>query len=481
MEEVTPRLSIVMPVYNESENILPVLQAVQRDVKTRPLEVLVVYDFEEDNTVPVASRIKATFPEIRLVRNDLGRGVLNAVLKGFQVARAPYVLVMMADGSDEPRDVDRMLDMAYAGADVVAGSRYVRGGGQLGGPLLKRTLSRLAGVSLHWLAGLPIHDATSNFRLYSRRLLESVSIDSAAGFALAIELTVKAHRLGYRLAEVPTTWHDRTVGASRFRLWAWMPQYLRWYWLGLGSRWQRRPEPLLLPTGQALAGVPRLTTVADPPIRVLVVDDHAVFCDGLATILRLEADIEVVGKGGSVREAVQSARVLQPDVVLLDVHMPDGSGVEAAKLIKKDRPETQVVILTSDEDETVLRAAVQAGVTGYLSKQESSAQVVQAVRSAAHGEALIAPYMLARLLHGMSRIEQPRGGSPLTPRELAVLNELSQGHDNATVARALRMSPNTVRTHVQNILSKLGVHSKLEAVSKAVREGWIEIAQKPAA
>jgi DNA-binding NarL/FixJ family response regulator len=259
-----------------------------------------------------------------------------------------------------------------------------------------------------------------------------------------------------------------------------MPQYMRWYWFGLSTR--RRAQPLLQPAGQARAWVPRLSTVADSPIRVLVVDDHAVFCDGLATILRLEADIEVVGKGGSVAEAVQSARVLQPDVVLLDVHMPDGSGVEAAALIKKDRPQTQVVILTSDEDEAVLRAAVEAGVTGYLSKHEPSAQVVQAVRSAAHGEALIAPYMLARLLHGMGRSQQQtRGGSPLTPRELAVLNELSLGHDNATVARALRMSPNTVRTHVQNILSKLEVHSKLEAVSKAVREGWIEIAQKPAA
>jgi two-component system, NarL family, response regulator DevR len=331
------------------------------------------------------------------------------------------------------------------------------------------------------LAGLPIHDATSNFRLYSRRLLDAVSIESAAGFALAIELTVKAHRLGYPIAEVPTTWHDRTVGASRFRLWAWMPQYLRWYWFGLSTRQQAQPR--LQPAGQARAWVPRLTTVADSPIKVLVIDDHAVFCDGLTTILSLEPDIEVVGKGGSVREAVQSARILQPDVVLLDVHMPDGSGVEAAALIEKDRPQTQVVILTSDEDEAVLRSAVEAGVTGYLGKQESSAQVVQAVRSAAHGEALIAPYMLARLLHGMSRVGEPRGGtgSPLTPRELAVLNELSLGHDNATVARALRMSPNTVRTHVQNILSKLYVHSKLEAVSKAVREGWIEIAQKPAA
>lgn len=221
--------------------------------------------------------------------------------------------------------------------------------------------------------------------------------------------------------------------------------------------------------------------MGEAPIRVLVVDDHAVFCDGLATMLRIEPDIEVVGKGSSVAEAIQSARILQPDVVLLDVHMPDGSGVEAAARIKQERPQTQVVILTSDEDETVLRAAVQAGVTGYLSKHEPAAQVIQTVRSAARGEALIAPYMLARLLHGLKKGDQPIPASPLTPREHAVLQELASGHDNATVARALRMSPNTVRTHVQNILSKLNVHSKLEAVARGVREGWIVIAQDRAA
>jgi DNA-binding NarL/FixJ family response regulator len=216
-------------------------------------------------------------------------------------------------------------------------------------------------------------------------------------------------------------------------------------------------------------------------IRVLVVDDHAVFSDALTTILRTEPGIEVVGTGGTVREAIDAARALQPDVILLDVHMPDGSGVEAAAAIKKQRPDTQVVVLTSDEDEAVLRSAVQAGVTGYLSKHESAAQVIQAVRSAAQGEALIAPYMLARLLKGMHQTEEPGPSTPLTPRELAVLRELSLGYDSETVARRLTMSPNTVRTHVQNILSKLKVHSKLEAVSKGIREGWIRIPHEGAA
>lgn len=216
-------------------------------------------------------------------------------------------------------------------------------------------------------------------------------------------------------------------------------------------------------------------------IRVLLVDDHVVFSDALAAILRLDPEIEVVGTGGTVQEAISAARALQPDVVLLDVHMPDGSGIAAAAAIKQERPQTQVVILTSDEDESVLRSAVQAGVTGYLSKHESAAQVVQAVQSASRGEALIAPYMLARLLHGLQKKDEPQPTTPLTRRELEVLRELALGHDNDAVARALRMSPNTVRTHVQNILSKLEVHSKLEAVSRGIREGWIRIPQEPAA
>jgi DNA-binding NarL/FixJ family response regulator len=216
-------------------------------------------------------------------------------------------------------------------------------------------------------------------------------------------------------------------------------------------------------------------------IRVLVIDDHAVFSDAIATILRANPGFEVAGTGGSKRDAIALAQALQPDVVLLDVHLPDGSGIDAAATIKKERPQTQVVILTSDEEESVLRAAVQAGVTGYLSKHESAAQVLQAVRAAAKGEALIAPYMLTRLLSGMQKKDVRGPASPLTPRELAVLQELALGRDQHAVAQALKMSPNTVRTHVQNILSKLDVHSKLEAVSRGIREGWIRIPQEPAA
>jgi glycosyltransferase involved in cell wall biosynthesis len=234
------QLSVVVPVYNEGENIEGVLRRFMKAVKTRPLEILVVYDFDGDTTVPVVQRLQPEIPEVRLVRNTLGRGVLNAIRTGFTAAAGSHVLVMMADGSDEPNDVDAMVAKGRGGADLVAASRYARGGRQLGGPLLKRLMSRTAGLSLHWLGGVPTHDSTSNFKLYSRRLLDAVRIESRAGFELALELTVKAHALGLHIAEVPTTWRDRTAGESRFRLTKWLPHYLRWYGYGMRTRLRRR-------------------------------------------------------------------------------------------------------------------------------------------------------------------------------------------------------------------------------------------------
>ena len=235
-----PCLSIVVPVYNEGESIARTLRGLVEHVTTRPLEILIVYDFDENSTVPAVRQLQSDIPEVRLHRNHIGRGALNAIKSGFAAARAPHVLVTMADLADDPGSVDQMYELAVTGADVVAGSRYMKGGRQLGGPLLKRTLSRLAGLSLHYVAGIATHDPTNNFKIYSRRLLDATHIESFAGFELALELTVKAHVSGMKIAEVPTTWSDRTAGESRFRLWSWIPHYLRWYLLAM--RWRLLPS-----------------------------------------------------------------------------------------------------------------------------------------------------------------------------------------------------------------------------------------------
>jgi glycosyltransferase involved in cell wall biosynthesis len=238
IETRPPKLAIVLPVYNEGEAVEPVLRALASGVGT-PHELVVVYDFDGDTTVPVIERLSADIPGLRGLRNDLGRGVLNAMKAGIAATDAPYVLISMADGSDEPTVVDPMVRLAEAGADVVAASRYMAGGRQIGGPRLKRLMSRAAGLTLHWFAGVPTHDPTNNFKLYSRSFLESTTIESTAGFELALELTVKATLAGRRVAEVPTTWRDRTAGQSNFKLRKWLPHYLHWYRVAFVGRFRR--------------------------------------------------------------------------------------------------------------------------------------------------------------------------------------------------------------------------------------------------
>jgi glycosyltransferase involved in cell wall biosynthesis len=235
-----PELSIVVPVYNEGEAVEPVLRGLSTAVRT-PHELVVVYDFDEDTTVPVVDRLRAEIPGLRGLRNGLGRGVLNAMKAGIAGTTAPYVLISMADGSDEPHIVDSMVDLARDGADVVAASRYMPGGRQIGGPRLKRLLSRVAGLTLHWFAGVPTHDPTNNFKLYRRDFLDSIRIESTAGFELALELTVKATLARRRVGQVPTTWRDRTAGTSNFRMRQWLPHYLHWYRVALVGRVRRRP------------------------------------------------------------------------------------------------------------------------------------------------------------------------------------------------------------------------------------------------
>jgi glycosyltransferase involved in cell wall biosynthesis len=237
-DSTNPELAIVLPVYNEGEAVEPVLRSLSSGVKT-PHEIVVVYDFDADTTVPIVTRLAAEIPHLRGLRNDLGRGVLNAMKAGIGGTSAPYVLISMADGSDEPNVVDGMVGLARSGADLVAASRYMPGGRQIGGPRLKRLMSRTAGLTLHWFAGVPTHDPTNNFKLYSRRFLDATTIESTAGFELALELTVKATLGGRRIAEVPTTWRDRTAGKSNFRLRKWLPSYLRWYRLAFASRIRR--------------------------------------------------------------------------------------------------------------------------------------------------------------------------------------------------------------------------------------------------
>lgn len=226
------KLSIVIPVYNEGENFPSLYEALIKDVKT-PFELIIVYDTDKDTTLPVAKKYARKDKRVILHKNTLGRGALNALKSGIAYVKAGPIMTMMADLCDDPKDVDKMFKLYTEGADLVCGSRYMRGGKQIGSPLFKRTLSRVAGVSLYWLRRLPVHDATNNYRLYDKAMLDKITIESSGGFEVAIELTVKAYRMGYKLAEVPTVWRDRTAGETQFKLWKWLPSYFRWYWYAL--------------------------------------------------------------------------------------------------------------------------------------------------------------------------------------------------------------------------------------------------------
>lgn len=229
-------LSIVVPVYQEAENITPCLRELE-EVVSEPYEVLICYDFPEDSTVGAVESMSPPARGARLVHNTLGKGPAYAIRAGFQAAQGDVIIVMMADRSDRASDIPLMAAKIRAGADVVAGSRYVKGGEQIGGPRLKRFLSWLAGASLHWITGLPIHDATNSFRAYSPRALEELTIESREGFVLGLELTLKAHWNGMRVEEVPTVWQDREAGESRFQLFKWLPRYLKWYLRAIKRAW----------------------------------------------------------------------------------------------------------------------------------------------------------------------------------------------------------------------------------------------------
>ena len=181
--------------------------------------------------------------EINLVLNTIGRGALNAIKTGMRTTTSGMVLVMMADSSDRLDVVDSMCALMSRGYDIVCGSRYMRGGRQNGGPLLKGLFSRTAGLSLHLLTRIPTHDVTNSFKLYRKSMLDRIEIESTGGFELGLEICVKAYDAGYRIGEVPSEWFDREDGQSNFRMWEWLPHYLYWYFWCIRHTWFGRRIP----------------------------------------------------------------------------------------------------------------------------------------------------------------------------------------------------------------------------------------------
>ena len=208
------------------------------------------------------------------------------------------------------------------------------------------------------------------------------------------------------------------------------------------------------------------------PIAVLIADDHPFVRHGLRTFLETLDDVEVVGEAGNGAEAVEQAARLVPDVVLMDLVMPELDGVEATRRIRAESPTTKVIVLTSfDADEQVF-PAIKAGAAGYLLKDVRPAELAEAIRKASRGEALLAPSVAAKLMQEVAGDRSPAAG--LTERELEVLRLIARGLSNKMIARELVVSEKTVKTHVSNILAKLHLTDRTQAALYAVREGLAE-------
>jgi DNA-binding NarL/FixJ family response regulator len=228
--------------------------------------------------------------------------------------------------------------------------------------------------------------------------------------------------------------------------------------------------------------------VSEPPagpagenLKVLIADDHALFRRGLEMVLQKEPDIEVIGEANDGQQAVDRAMELMPDVVLMDVRMPRRTGIEATQRIKELLPHVKILVLTNSDEEADLYDSIKAGASGYLLKEISTEEVAEAVRSVVGGHSRISPAMAAKLLNEFQAMtkraqdRQPLAPPRLTDRELQVLKLVAQGLGNRDIAQQLYISENTVKNHIRNILEKLQLHSRMEAVIYAVREKLLDI------
>lgn len=226
------KLSIVIPVHFEEKTITKVLDVIKKVVKT-PYEIIIIHDLKDDPTIEVVRKyIKQTLQSnIRLEQNCFGikRGVANAVKTGFKKAKGKAICVVMADLSDDLGKIDLMYQNIESGHDIVCGSRYMDGGKQIGGPWLKGLLSKLTGLSCNFLFKIPSHDVTNSFKVYRKAIFNEIKIESDAGFEYNLEIIAKAFKKGYKITEVPAVWRDRTQGKSKFKLFRWLPKYIKWY------------------------------------------------------------------------------------------------------------------------------------------------------------------------------------------------------------------------------------------------------------
>lgn len=231
-------LEIVVPIYNEGENILKLFDNFKLNIKTE-FRVLLCYDLDDDDIFNYKKEFKKFQFDIILVKNPL-TGPCEAIKAGLYYGNSDCVIVYPADDFLNFKIIDEMFRAFKDNNDVVVASRFITGGSMKGCPLLKSILVRTASTTLYLLSSIPVKDASNGFRLFSRKLLNTVNVESNVGFAYSLELLSKCNRLKLNIFEIPAQWEERSVGSSRFKIFSWLPEYLKWYFYGLGTTWLKR-------------------------------------------------------------------------------------------------------------------------------------------------------------------------------------------------------------------------------------------------
>ncbi len=232
------KLDLVVPIYNEGKKIIDLLNKFQENVKIS-FRVLLCYDDITDNIFEHKDELKRFNFPIRLVKNP-EKGPCSAIKQGLYYGKSECVIVYPADDFINYNIIESMFEAYSKGSDIVVASRFMEGGSMKGCPLLKSILVRLASTTLYAFSSIPVKDASNGFRLFSRKLLNLVKIESTLGFAYSLELLAKCNRIGLKIDEIPAQWEERSEGSSRFKILKWLPDYLKWYFYGLETTWLRK-------------------------------------------------------------------------------------------------------------------------------------------------------------------------------------------------------------------------------------------------
>lgn len=242
----TVKISIILPVFNEGVNLDIVLRIIQAILKV-PHEVLVVYDFPEDNSIPVAKKVQETYSEVRLIHNKKGRGAINAIKSGVEEAKGKYAVTLLADDIGPVFALSAMADLMDRGCWLVGCTRYGFGGRVFGGSIIQKILSKTANRLFRVLSSSQLTDATFGVKMFRPELFKKINIEARAGWSVAFELSIKTQAMGLQTGEVPITSINRFYGGeSKFSLKSWMIEYLKWFFRGiLLLRKGKRPPPLI--------------------------------------------------------------------------------------------------------------------------------------------------------------------------------------------------------------------------------------------